>query len=78
MSDLGVVAIGRNEGERLRCCLNSVVGRGLPVVYVDSSSTDSSVELARSMGVEVVELDSVAAVHSGPGAQCRFRATAAA
>ena len=57
MSDLGVVAIGRNEGERLRRCLNSVVGHGLPVVYVDSSSTDSSVELARSMGAEVVELD---------------------
>jgi GT2 family glycosyltransferase len=58
MSDLGVVTIGRNEGERLRCCLNSVVGHGLPVVYVDSSSTDNSVELARSMGVEVIELDS--------------------
>ena len=57
MSDLGVVAIGRNEGERLRRCLKSVVGRGLPVVYVDSSSTDDSVDLARSMGVEVVELD---------------------
>lgn len=57
MSDLGVVAIGRNEGERLRCCLNSVVRYGLPVVYVDSRSTDNSVELARSMGVEVVELD---------------------
>ena len=29
MSDLGIVAIGRNEGERLRRCLDSVVGRGL-------------------------------------------------
>jgi GT2 family glycosyltransferase len=57
MSDLGVVVIGRNEGERLRCCLKSVVRYGLPVVYVDSRSTDNSVELARSMGVEVVELD---------------------
>jgi GT2 family glycosyltransferase len=51
------VTIGRNEGERLRCCLNSLVGRGLPVVYVDSNSTDGSVELARSLGAEVVELD---------------------
>ena len=57
MSDLGIVTIGRNEGERLRRCLNSLVGHGLPVVYVDSNSTDGSVELARSMGVEVVELD---------------------
>ena len=57
MSNLGIVTIGRNEGERLRCCLNSLVGRGLPVVYVDSNSTDGSVDLARSLGVEVVELD---------------------
>jgi GT2 family glycosyltransferase len=57
MSDLGVVAIGRNEGERLRRCLDSVVGRGLPIVYVDGNSTDGSVELARSKGVEVVKED---------------------
>ena len=57
MSNLGIVTIGRNEGERLRCCLNSLLGRGLPVVYVDSNSTDDSVELARSLGADVVELD---------------------
>ena len=42
MSQLGIVTIGRNEGERLRRCLSSVVGRGMPVVYVDSDSTDGS------------------------------------
>lgn len=57
MNDLGVVAIGRNEGERLRRCLRSLDGRGFVYVYVDSGSTDGSVELARSMGAEVVELD---------------------
>jgi GT2 family glycosyltransferase len=57
MLEVGVVAIGRNEGERLRTCLNSVIRSGLPVVYVDSNSTDNSVPLARSMGVAVVELD---------------------
>lgn len=57
MSDLGVVAIGRNEGERLRRCLSSLVGRGRPIIYVDGSSTDGSVELARSMGAEVVQED---------------------
>jgi GT2 family glycosyltransferase len=57
MSQLGIVAIGRNEGDRLRRCLASVVERGLPVVYVDSGSTDGSVELARAFGTEVVELD---------------------
>ena len=59
MNDVGIVAIGRNEGERLRRCLASLEGVGGwgAAVYVDSGSTDGSVELARSMGVEVVELD---------------------
>jgi serine acetyltransferase/glycosyltransferase involved in cell wall biosynthesis len=57
LSDIGVIAIGRNEGERLGRCLESVMGNGLGVVYVDSSSTDGSVALAQSLGAEVVELD---------------------
>ena len=57
MSQLGIVIIGRNEGERLRRCLDSVVGRGHTVVYVDSGSTDGSVDLAHAKGVEVVQLD---------------------
>lgn len=56
-SAVGIVAIGRNEGERLRACLDSLAPTGRPVVYVDSDSTDQSVELARSKGAEVVELD---------------------
>ncbi len=52
----GVVAIGRNEGERLKTCLRSIP-EGLPVVYVDSGSEDDSVGFARSRGVDVVELD---------------------
>lgn len=57
MSHLGVVAIGRNEGDRLRRSLTSVVGRGMPVVYIDGNSTDGSVELARSLGAEVIVED---------------------
>jgi glycosyltransferase involved in cell wall biosynthesis len=57
MSEIGVVAIGRNEGERLRRCLASLAGRGLTVVYVDSGSTDGSAGVAESMGAEVVALD---------------------
>lgn len=53
---VGVIVIGRNEGERLRRCLVSVVSPGRSIVYVDSGSTDGSVALAQSMGVEVVEL----------------------
>lgn len=51
------VVIGRNEGERLRKCLASVVGKAAIAVYVDSGSTDGSVEMAGAMGVEVVTLD---------------------
>ena len=57
MIETGIVTIGRNEGERLKRCLASVLSSGFPVVYVDSKSTDGSVSLARSMGAEVVELD---------------------
>ena len=53
---IGVVAIGRNEGERLRRCLRSIPS-DVPVVYVDSASTDDSVEFARLTQATVVELD---------------------
>jgi glycosyltransferase involved in cell wall biosynthesis len=56
-SNIGVVAIGRNEGERLARCLRSVVGQATLIVYVDSGSTDSSVSLAQAIGAEVVSLD---------------------
>jgi GT2 family glycosyltransferase len=57
MIDVGVVAIGRNEGDRLRRCLESVLAHCATTVYVDSGSTDDSRALARSLGAEVVELD---------------------
>lgn len=53
----GVVAIGRNEGERLKVCLRSLQSASR-VVYVDSGSTDGSASFARSVGATVVELDS--------------------
>jgi GT2 family glycosyltransferase len=57
LSNVGVVAIGRNEGERLRRCLESVKGKTAGVVYVDSGSSDQSVTIARQAGAEVVALD---------------------
>jgi GT2 family glycosyltransferase len=48
--------IGRNEGERLRRCLQSLRAAAV-IVYVDSGSTDSSVKDARARGAEIVELD---------------------
>ena len=54
---LGVVVIGRNEGERLRRCLRSVRDSVQSVVYVDSGSTDGSVEVAKELHAIVVVLD---------------------
>ena len=57
LEDVAVVAIGRNEGARLRACLRSVVERVAAVVYVDSGSTDDSVAFARELGCTVVALN---------------------
>jgi GT2 family glycosyltransferase len=54
---VGVVVIGRNEGERLKRCIASVQSSGAAVVYVDSASTDGSAEWARDQAVTVVALD---------------------
>lgn len=54
-SNVCVVIIGRNEGERLKRCLESV--NGLASIYVDSGSTDGSVEAATSLGAAVLPLD---------------------
>lgn len=53
---IGLVAIGRKEGERLKRCFR-LVPSGIPVVYVDSELTDGSGEFARSTQATVVELD---------------------
>ena len=54
---VGVIVIGRNEGERLHRCLQSLVSTTCHLVYVDSGSTDGSVTWAQSRGVTVVALD---------------------
>ncbi len=54
---IGVVVIGRNEGDRLKRCLASVCAIAERVVYVDSGSSDGSVEIARASHAVAVELD---------------------
>jgi|TARA_R100001143_G_scaffold44583_1_gene39904 glycosyltransferase involved in cell wall biosynthesis len=54
---IGAVVIGRNEGDRLKQCLTSLCNDIEHIVYVDSGSTDGSVEMALEMSVRVVELD---------------------
>jgi len=58
---ISVVVIGRNEGQRLRRCLESVFtmerqGFEIEVLYADSGSTDGSVQLATELGAEAIAL----------------------
>lgn len=55
-ADVGLVVIGRNEGERLARCLEALPS-GVPVVYVDSGSVDDSVARAQARGVPVIALE---------------------
>ncbi|MDB9505080.1 glycosyltransferase [Spirulina major CS-329] len=60
MSRIGVVTIGRNEGDRLIRCLQSLRDRlpdDVPIVYVDSGSTDDSMARAAALGVRTIALD---------------------
>lgn len=54
---LGGVVIGRNEGDRLKASLASIMGRVDRLVYVDSASSDGSIALAREFGADIVALD---------------------
>jgi GT2 family glycosyltransferase len=52
----GAVVIGRNEGDRLRGCLESVMPHVGDTVYVDSGSCDDSPALANRLGAHTIEL----------------------
>ena len=54
---VGAVVIGRNEGERLSRCLTSLAKQLNKIVYVDSGSTDNSLENAAMMDIEVINLN---------------------
>ncbi len=70
---LGVVVIGRNEGIRLERCLESLQREPPRTVYVDSHSSDGSVNLARALGVEVVELAASAPLTPARGRNAGWR-----
>lgn len=54
---LAAIAIGRNEGERLLACLDSLARAGIPrIVYVDSGSSDGSAKAAVARGASLVSL----------------------
>jgi GT2 family glycosyltransferase len=56
-NETAAVVIGRNEGDRLINCLTQLCSNTANVVYVDSGSTDGSIEAAERLGAYVVRLD---------------------
>ena len=54
---VGIVVIGRNEGTRLRSCLEKLTESPYPVCYVDSGSTDSSLQVAGQLASHTENLD---------------------
>jgi GT2 family glycosyltransferase len=54
---VAIIAIGRNEGDRLKSCLRAAMAGARTVVYVDSGSEDGSAQYAASVGCIVVQLD---------------------
>jgi glycosyltransferase involved in cell wall biosynthesis len=63
MPALSVVVIGRNEGDRLVACLQSVqqlrdIEGDVELIYVDSASTDGSPARAAALGAKVVPVES--------------------
>ena len=60
LEKIAVVTIGRNEGERLVNCLQSLkqqLPENAPIVYVDSGSTDGSIAQAKQLNIHVISLD---------------------
>ena len=57
---VSVVVIGRNEGQRLAACLESIKAIAfdgeMEIIYVDSNSHDGSPELAERLGAKVLRI----------------------
>lgn len=55
--NIGLVIIGRNEADHLRNSLPKLAGLFKATVFVDSNSSDDSVEVAETHSVDVLQLD---------------------
>jgi glycosyltransferase involved in cell wall biosynthesis len=80
MNHLSIVVIGKNEAAYITECLRSVLAAaaaagGAEVVYVDSASTDQTVELALAQGVRVLQLPSAWPLSPAAGRYIGFHHT---
>lgn len=72
-NNIAIIVIGRNEGDRLKHCLQSLSDLDILTVYVDSASTDGSAEYAKSVGVKVVELDKSSSLNAAKARNAGFQ-----
>lgn len=72
-ADVGIVVIGRNEGERLKRAIPAALATCPRLVYVDSGSTDGSSDYARSQCATVVALDTSEAYSAARARNAGFR-----
>jgi GT2 family glycosyltransferase len=75
IADIGVVIIGRNEGERLMGAIDALLRAGAAkdtIVYVDSGSTDGSIENAKARGIHALPTDAPHTAAKGRNAGARF------
>jgi len=71
---IGIVIIGRNEGERLILCLESVIKAKISCIYVDSQSIDNSVFEAESRNVRTIVLDESVPINASRARNSGFQA----
>lgn len=69
---VGVVIIGRNEGERLVLCLESVIQQQVLCVYVDSQSSDNSVNESEQRSITTVVLDESSPINASRARNAGF------
>jgi glycosyltransferase involved in cell wall biosynthesis len=63
----GIVVIGRNEGIRLAECFKSIKNNDCRIIYVDSASTDNSLEIAKQFKIETISLDPYSPLNAARG-----------
>jgi glycosyltransferase involved in cell wall biosynthesis len=71
-SKVAIVFIGRNEEQHLYNALQSAISLGHPIVYVDSGSTDRSLEIAVTFDIEIVHLEKPYSVSRARNAGIRY------
>ncbi len=55
MSDLTVIILTRNEELNIQKCINTIRSVAKKIIVIDSFSVDRTVEIAKTMGAEVVQ-----------------------